>query len=417
MKTDKATDPIDGVSLAVNEVRLVGRLSQDPEERVLPSGDSVWTFRLVVARPAGGKSRQSVDTLECAVWGGRVRKSAASWAAGDVVEVAGALRRRFFSTGAGRASRVEVEVASGRMVRRAERHPSLSDRMSTPMLGLGWNDVAFSGSSRPACATRTTRSKSGAGISTATPSTVLIRVRASSTEWWKPTRRSLRREGAEQLVVEDLDGGPVGRQRERDGRPALAIGGDERVLGECCEGVRGGDRGEGRRVGTGSAELLERRAEDDPVNGAQEQGSVGLVDEHGESAVGRTSGSLLLHPEIGGIAVVPVGDQGTRAGQRRVETVDVIHVAQGPDSVPLVGSVDVLVQRRRRERSVHELADLRGAAMDQQDGRGVELPRAHPVGELRHLLRMDALVRDDRAIVGARSRGGRCRALRRGRGP
>ena len=190
MKTDKATEPIDGVSLAVNEVRLVGRLSQDPEERVLPSGDSVWTFRLVVARPAGGKSRQRVDTLECAVWGGRVRKSAASWAAGDVVEVAGAMRRRFFSTGAGRASRVEVEVASGRMVRRAERHPSLSDRMSTPTLGLGWNDVAFSGSRRPACATRTTRSKSGAGISTATPWTVLIRVRASSTEWWKPTRRS-----------------------------------------------------------------------------------------------------------------------------------------------------------------------------------------------------------------------------------
>jgi single-strand DNA-binding protein len=127
VKTDKATDPIDGASLAVNEVRLVGRLSQDPEERVLPSGDSVWTFRLVVARPAGGKSRQSVDTLECAVWGGRVRKSAASWAAGDVVEVTGALRRRFFSTGAGRASRVEVEVASGRMMRRA----GLSRRSAT----------------------------------------------------------------------------------------------------------------------------------------------------------------------------------------------------------------------------------------------------------------------------------------------
>ena len=33
---------------AVNEVRLVGRVSQTPEERVLPSGDVLWTFRVVV---------------------------------------------------------------------------------------------------------------------------------------------------------------------------------------------------------------------------------------------------------------------------------------------------------------------------------------------------------------------------------
>ena len=36
----------------VNEVRLCGRLAAEPEERVLPSGDSLVTFRLVVARPA-----------------------------------------------------------------------------------------------------------------------------------------------------------------------------------------------------------------------------------------------------------------------------------------------------------------------------------------------------------------------------
>jgi single-strand DNA-binding protein len=118
-KAGKATEASDSASLAVNEVRLVGRVSQDPEERLLPSGDAVWTFRLVIARPEGTRSRQSVDTLECTVWGGRVRKSVTAWSAGDVVEVTGALRRRFFSSGVGRASRVEVEVASGRMVRRA----------------------------------------------------------------------------------------------------------------------------------------------------------------------------------------------------------------------------------------------------------------------------------------------------------
>jgi single-strand DNA-binding protein len=119
VKTEKASESTGVTSVAANEVRLVGRLSRDPEERVLPSGDAVWTFRLVVARPEGGRSRQRVDALECAVWGGRVRSSVAMWAADDVVEVTGSLRRRFFSTGAGRASRVEVEVASGRLVRRA----------------------------------------------------------------------------------------------------------------------------------------------------------------------------------------------------------------------------------------------------------------------------------------------------------
>src|SRR6476619_2466891 len=45
-----------GEVAAVNEVRLVGRVSQAPEERVLPSGDALWTFRLVVPR-AGSRSR------------------------------------------------------------------------------------------------------------------------------------------------------------------------------------------------------------------------------------------------------------------------------------------------------------------------------------------------------------------------
>ncbi|HEU5037603.1 MAG TPA: single-stranded DNA-binding protein [Nocardioides sp.] len=102
-----------------NEVRLVGRLSQDPEERVLPSGDSVWTFRVVVPRRRGGKSRQRVDALECAAWSARSRRAVSSWSADDVVEVVGALHRRFFRAGGAVASRVEVEMTSGRVIRRA----------------------------------------------------------------------------------------------------------------------------------------------------------------------------------------------------------------------------------------------------------------------------------------------------------
>lgn len=101
-----------------NEVRLVGRVSQDPEERVLPSGDCVWTFRVVVPRAPGGRSRQSVDAIECAAWSARARRSVRSWAADDVVEVVGALHRRFFRAGGSAASRVEVEMTSGRVIRR-----------------------------------------------------------------------------------------------------------------------------------------------------------------------------------------------------------------------------------------------------------------------------------------------------------
>ncbi len=105
---------------SINEVRLLGRVSLDPEERTLPSGDRLWTFRLVVTRPAGDPTarRASVDALECAVWGGRPRRSVASWRAGDIVEVQGALRRRFFRHAGGTASRFEVEVSSARLVRR-----------------------------------------------------------------------------------------------------------------------------------------------------------------------------------------------------------------------------------------------------------------------------------------------------------
>ena len=121
-RTDSKGVDAPPVGHAVNEVRLVGRISAAPEERVLPSGDTVWTFRIVVPRPAddrGGGSRQTVDALECAVWAGRVRRSVAAWAVDDVVEVSGSLRRRFFRAGGAAASRFEVEVSRGRLIRRA----------------------------------------------------------------------------------------------------------------------------------------------------------------------------------------------------------------------------------------------------------------------------------------------------------
>ena len=64
-------------------------------------------------------TRKGVDWVDCAVWGGRLRRSVAGWGTGDVVEVQGALRRRFYRVAGAAASRVEVEARSGPLIRRA----------------------------------------------------------------------------------------------------------------------------------------------------------------------------------------------------------------------------------------------------------------------------------------------------------
>lgn len=109
----------------VNEVRLVGRVSAEPQSRELPSGDQLVTWRLVVTRGAVRRSAPdsvrvpTVDTLDCVAWSAGVRRTARGLAAGDVVEVSGALRKRFWRTSAGPSSRTEVEVERVRRLSRA----------------------------------------------------------------------------------------------------------------------------------------------------------------------------------------------------------------------------------------------------------------------------------------------------------
>jgi single-strand DNA-binding protein len=107
----------------VNEVRLVGRLSAEPELREMPSGDLVMSFRLVVERGAATRKKAppgspTVDTLECAAWRKDVQRSLRAASPGDVLEVTGALRRRFWRSGGAASSRSEIEVTG---LRRAPR--------------------------------------------------------------------------------------------------------------------------------------------------------------------------------------------------------------------------------------------------------------------------------------------------------
>jgi len=119
---------------AVNEVHLRGRISGEPQARELPSGDVVVQLRVVVKRPepksrppkpkvsssakaapAAAKvapaARVSIDTIDVACWTAVLRRAASRCQDGDVVTVRGSLRRRFWRSGAGAASRYEVEVS------------------------------------------------------------------------------------------------------------------------------------------------------------------------------------------------------------------------------------------------------------------------------------------------------------------
>ena len=64
---DQAADEV-----AVNDVRLVGRVTGEPVAVELPSGDVLVTFRISVPRevPAGVPARrgQAVDSVPCTVW-------------------------------------------------------------------------------------------------------------------------------------------------------------------------------------------------------------------------------------------------------------------------------------------------------------------------------------------------------------
>lgn len=111
----------------VNDVRLVGRLTGEPVIVELPSGDTLVTFRVSV--PSGpsvhrgsGTSQASVrrvDSVPCTAWSPRLRRGILTWRAGDLVEVSGAVRCRFFKAGGVTRSRVEVEASAARIIRRS----------------------------------------------------------------------------------------------------------------------------------------------------------------------------------------------------------------------------------------------------------------------------------------------------------
>ena len=91
---------------SLNDVLLRGRVSQEAVEKVLPSGDKVVEFRLIVSRD----KQAGVDTLDIGAWSAKSRRTALSLLPDEWVEISGSIHRRFWSSPTGLASRWQVEA-------------------------------------------------------------------------------------------------------------------------------------------------------------------------------------------------------------------------------------------------------------------------------------------------------------------
>lgn len=102
-----------------NDVLLRGRLSAPAELRPLPSGDTLVVFALIVQREDPRPKGPTTDTITCVSSLAGLQRHAVAWSTDDVVEVEGALRRRFWRTPTGTAMVYEVDCRKGRKVSRA----------------------------------------------------------------------------------------------------------------------------------------------------------------------------------------------------------------------------------------------------------------------------------------------------------
>ena len=164
----------DGALADNNQVAPARRVRRRAGLRTLPSGDELVSFRITVARPPGERVR--VDNIDCASTRSPVRRAAIRCHAGDMVELTGSLRRRFWRSPAGSpASRYEVEV----ITLSRERSPRAGDagqsgssakrRISRPDAGFGVNRVDLRGIRAPAAATAATAATGVGRSSTAVP--------------------------------------------------------------------------------------------------------------------------------------------------------------------------------------------------------------------------------------------------------
>lgn len=96
------------IDYSFNNCLLRGRVSAPAVDKELPSGEHVVEFRLIIGRD----KRDGVDTLDIASWSAKNRRIALGFKGGEWIEVSGSVRRRFWQSPTGLASRWQIESES-----------------------------------------------------------------------------------------------------------------------------------------------------------------------------------------------------------------------------------------------------------------------------------------------------------------
>jgi single-strand DNA-binding protein len=96
----------------VNEIVLVGRLSGAPEWRALSGKDQVAVWRLIVEHRDARSPQDAIDTIRCVSYDRTIQAGVRTWSHGDLIEVRGALRHRFWRGPTGPRGLYEVEATS-----------------------------------------------------------------------------------------------------------------------------------------------------------------------------------------------------------------------------------------------------------------------------------------------------------------
>lgn len=104
----------------VNEIVLIGRLSGAPEWKPLPGGGQVAVWRIIVEHQDARSPQDAIDTIRCVTYDPSVHEGVRDWRHGDVIEVRGSLRHRFWRGPDGPRGLYEVEAAVALVRRRVE---------------------------------------------------------------------------------------------------------------------------------------------------------------------------------------------------------------------------------------------------------------------------------------------------------
>ncbi|GAA3469151.1 single-stranded DNA-binding protein [Nonomuraea roseola] len=99
-----------------NDVTLVGRLSARPDERAMPSGDTLTKWRIIVRRRPLVRRGGFVDTIQCVTFDAEVAAMVKAMRPRDPMKIRGALRCRIYGPPSAKSWRYEVEVHSVALV-------------------------------------------------------------------------------------------------------------------------------------------------------------------------------------------------------------------------------------------------------------------------------------------------------------